>query len=376
MELRCKSDGCKSSRIYGPCDRRFLCLDCGRIYVTPDVPIRALRVPPTASTKLRLALESRPECLGNHDSACDICTNCCAVIDECRKRSGPADSDFYSHTVSEAQEQPITCPTCGELDRGRYCSSCGNPLQKERRHRAFPVRVLHEALINDWLAYGRTIATLLISPRTFFSAVFSAQSAAYHHEQGTLVPAKFFLRNITLAGVLTILVEIFLAPETLGLEMVGPMGRLLNLLERAVFDVLLYLASVYVPAVLLLVTLPQPVTDQLWPKRAHMTVDDTNRLLDNLLVALTYLMALELPALPGLVWLSSNEFDVDTAWVFPVLLLNMVAKVAIYRWLLPQALRFACRVPEAKARAAAYGLFLIFLFLGALLSPIQSCVAS
>ena len=375
MELRCKSDGCRSSSIYGPCDRRFFCLDCGRIYVTPDVPVRALRVPTTAGTRLRLALEARPECLGNHDSACEICTKFCAVIDECRKRSGPAVSDFYSCTASEAEEQPITCPTCGELDRGRYCSSCGNPLQEQRHHRAFPVRVLHEAFINDWLAYGRTIGILLTSPRTFFSAVFSAQSSAYHHEQGTLVPAKFFLRNITLVGVLTILVEILLAPDKLEFEMVGPVGRLLDLFVASVLAVFIYLAWIYVPAVLLLVTLTQPVPDRLWPIRANMTVDDTNRRLDSLLVALTYLMALELPTLPGVVWLSSSEFDVDPAWGFPALLLSIAAKVAIYFWLLPQALRFAWRAPEARARAAAYKLYLIFFCLSVLVYAGQSCVA-
>lgn len=375
MELRCKSDGCKSSNIYGPHDQRYLCLDCQRIYVTPDVPVRELRIPSRASAKLRLALETRPECLGNHDSACEICTKFCVVIDQCRTRSAPTASDFYSHSASATEEQTITCPTCGELDQGRYCSFCGNLLQKKKRDRVFPARVLHEALINDWLAYGRTIATLLTSPRTFFSAVFSAQSSVYHADQGTLAPARFFLRHIALVGVLTILIDLFRDPDHLELEIAGPMDRLQDLLLMAVVDVLLHLAWIYVPAVLLLITLALPVADRSWPKRANLTADSTYGRLDNLLVALSYLMVLELPTLPGLLWFSSSEFDITASSATPFLLLSVVTKIVVYLWILPHALKFGCRVSEVTARMAALRVYLLPFFLLALLGLVRTCVS-
>ena len=359
MELKCKDESCKSDQIRGPDKNRFVCLQCGRIFVTDDLDVKPLPLPSSAIERERLEIERRPECFGNYDSDCPICTKDCPVEKKCSRSSPPIDSDFF--VAPDDDTSILKCPACGTLQQGVFCSKCGAALQDESAPSLFK-KVIQEHLITGWPEYFRTLINVAFSPNEFFSGAFSKQSRRFHYDSRTLEPAKFLSSHITFIGVATLILNWLLLTSVLKTS-----G--LAWISQNVIDFLLLFAWMYVPAGLLLLALKHEDSFPELARRVNIAGGDSQISLHNVLKAIIYVAGIDVLSLPFFVLLGSmlmnssvrDYADPEIGLFFYIfsLALASIPKMISLKIHLPKALTYACRVPKAMAEKAVIG-FVIF----------------
>ena len=352
--MHCKNPDCGSNRVRGPEKSRFSCLECGGIYVSEDIPLRSLKLSVLAPKSVRRWYASVPECFGNFDSNCTICTQDCraqGVRLSCRRVSPPPTraTSPATHRPSE-EEEAIVCSVCGELDRGTFCSNCGSPIAAEDGA-ATPVRDAVEARTAEWGRYFRTLRRLVVEPVVFFSGAFSAGAKRFHHDTATLDSVQFLVKHLAFTGVLVLLGNLVVYGAQSAL--LEPLVRL-EVVWGGVVDLVLYTALLYVPAVVVAVPLKLFSSQSQRVRRASISMDPDVSVA-NAWRACCYMVGMEIFVIPLLVFAraDSGEGSYSQVLFLAAMLVWVGVKLLSHLVVFPTALMFSCGVPRQAAEFAS-----------------------
>lgn len=347
MPLVCKDASCRSDDVKGPHGHRFVCLQCNRIFVTNDLQTESSADP------------SQPECFGNYDPNCSICSADCDFQESCSKNSPPLVADLPPVSPSPEHGAPTECPNCGHVDRGTFCSKCGSVLEAEHAANLF-VQVVREIFIKNWLKYFCTVKDICVFPGDFFSGAFSRNPTRFHYERGTLRPAKFFAYHVAFMSIVRIGLT-FLLPSVpsvfLQTEDIEGFPRILS----EPLDVFVQFVSIYVISYPLMVLLRIESWRQRSVRRVVLTCSPQISL-ENVLKATTYAWVVDIFGTPALALVGAG---LTSDWTgYPVLGWGLVilARIVGQFIVLPRALPHACRISKDEASmaiGALYGFFLL-----------------
>lgn len=372
MSLKCKADGCRSANIRGPNNGRYACEECNRIFVTVENNILDPRFSPLTSRRKRLQIESRPECFGNHDPDCVICREDCSDRSSCVRFSPPTTSDYYFVPPSSITGTPVRCPNCGMMDRGKFCSHCGNLLQPEKSQESHVVwQAIYSGLINEWPKYFRTLVLSIVSPRKFYSGAFSQQSRQFHYETGTLESANFIIRNVSLLGILYLILEGVLRPRFVEAHF-SPISWLV----AGATDLAAHTVLMFFPGILLLLLLEWiQKNPHAFPQRVLLSCPHRITM-QNVLKAIGYVAGWEILYAPIILLgdlqdthvplvvladlqltLDAERSDLVSGWILLLVLYGY--KLLLYLKFLPTALTYACRISKEAAGRASVVLMVI-----------------
>ena len=359
---RCKNDNCNwADQVRGPIKGRFICLRCRHIFVADDLEVTPARNLTFAFKSTRARIERAPECFGNYDSECKICSEDCNEKKKCSRFSAPKKSDYYS-APPDVDAVTVECPKCGMRDQGKFCSRCGAELEDVRDFRLIE-KVFRSRVIRNWPQYFRTLREVVFSPSSFFSGAFSEHSKRFHYESSTLNPVKFLVNHITFIGVAMLIGNDILlrnlesAPIKLGSE------HLIIWSILSAGKLLLQLCSIYVPAFILCFLLKHHDRSFQPSRRVKICRSNSDITLTNVLKGSTYASAVEILLVPLFV-LTDSRLSLPTVKEVAelqtlALVLGLIAKLIVVLVLLPNALAYACRVSKGSALWASGTLYSI-----------------
>ena len=338
LQPRCKASNCRSQYVRGPEKNRFVCLRCNRVFVGDGLPVRPRQLPPLAFWPVRKNFDSMPECFGNRDSECSICTDHCSVLGNCSRASPPCTSDFYSvpKTIT------VNAESSGEDQHGDV---------------TWTLKVaLKEKWLAQWPAYLGTLCRLFVSPRRFFLGAFSSESQRFHTETSTLDPIIFAVYHVSTVTIATVF-------GTLLLSELGYMGMLrLSSAIRANFTgVSVHLFGMYVGVIPLVWILRRCVRKAYEYRRVDIiTADDSRITAVNALKAVSYVVGVDVFGMASaivmeivLLGLVSTPPVVDFG-LLKLAYLPMMASRMFLLFYSSFALAYACRVPWSPALLATF----------------------
>lgn len=86
----------------------------------------------------------------------------------------------------------VECKNCGFIDRGNYCSSCGNHLQKERISMSSLISSIVDFFSNLEDKYTHTFLSLFVRPIEFINHYLDGIRVKYY------IPFKYFFLNLSI----------------------------------------------------------------------------------------------------------------------------------------------------------------------------------
>jgi hypothetical protein len=343
MENKCKNLICnepiKSDNIL---QIRLQCPNCGTIFIKDGLEL----------SRVRIFWREYPECFYNFDSSDDICKNDCNVAKRCKKCSPPTDKDYYScdsfPDTLEGLDQKKTCPNCGFIDSGLFCSRCGEELFPSKTARPVGLQIIR-LFFEGWPEYLNTVKRSLFYPQDFFSGAFSKHSKSYHYKSKTLPPARFLLLNTAIIGLVTTFLNWIIFGKFKSINF--PVDLL---------NIVINVGLMYVPAFFLNIFLNQQTL--LWRKRRKKSLIPIGEInFENTIHCFIYSTPIEILQTPFILLATKmiiND-DFQLKLIIGAAVLAFIGKMLSMFILLPNALQYCCRIPPEIARAAVTLLYLI-----------------
>lgn len=361
VALTCKNPECGADSIRGPEKGRYVCLCCDQVFV--EQPCE--EIDSSLSTWVgwqRMKVSDLPACFGNYDAQCGICLEGCSRRKHCVNDSPPSYGSATNWVSRDlTTEDPVKCPTCGTLDRGRFCSNCGNPLH-QAAEKPFAVAAIRDGIVKNWPKYLKTLGMVFSNPRKLFGGAFSQQANAFHHYERTLPPSEFLTHNLTVTGLLSLLLNYLIG---------APATNILVLVFSSVTDLLLTLGWMFVPAGLLVFFIRRH--DKIHTDRFRRVVmtSEPRTSVSTVMRVVAYLSSLEVLSLPMFVIafesVGQSQHSSQPDYFWPFFVLALASKLLSQFWLAPLALSYSCQISKNAALYAVTNLNMIPMVLGSIL---------
>lgn len=331
----CKS--CYSNDVIIGLDNRYYCNDCSNIYIDDGS---------TAEIVLfgRHGKKELPECFTNYNSYDRICSDICNCKKKCLQISPPIDY-FKSDKSDLSDEKEQVCPNCGVVDKGRFCSNCGNELNLEKKETHIVFEMI-KSIFSDWPLYFKTVYLTIFNSNYFFSGAFSRHSSLFFKNTGTLEPVKFFFINSTFVAITAFLCNYLFFDKVEGGNFFS------DLLE--LFYILIWM---YIPG-LILGFFVQIGLRQLTAIRKKEITSVGKVSLNNVMKANLYTSTIDILATPLILSISHEDFEKFGLLIIGFIL-AFIGRIISQLILLPYALKYSCGIPKTVAQYGVNALFAI-----------------